>query len=88
MPSGRALAACRIWRLADQQLCSSPSQPAEYTSNLISLEGVWGAFLRAPKPVTAIWQAIDKVPGLKNGNGSMKIDVVGDGGGEWIKVNT
>lgn len=74
--------------LADLQLCRSASQPAEYTSNLISLEGVWGAFLRAPKPVTAIWQAIDKVPGFKNGNGSMKIDVVGDGGGEWIKVNT
>lgn len=44
--------------------------------------------MRAPKPVTAIWQAIDKVPGFKNGNGSMKIDAVGDGGGEWIKVNT
>jgi hypothetical protein len=57
----------------------------DYSTNLVSLQGVWDAFKRAPRPLVGVWQTMDRATG---GPGSVKVDVVAAGGDEWVKVNT
>lgn len=68
------------------QVVASPHPPADYSTNLVSLQGVWDAFLRAPRPLVGIWQVLDRRAGEKSG--ATKVDVVAAGGEEWVKVNT
>ncbi|GMK54589.1 hypothetical protein CspeluHIS016_0111750 [Cutaneotrichosporon spelunceum] len=65
-------------------LLESHSPPVEYSTNLVSLQGVWDAFKRAPRPLVGVWQTMER----QNGPGSVKVDVVAAGGNEWVKVNT
>ncbi|CAK9786546.1 hypothetical protein CC85DRAFT_310907 [Cutaneotrichosporon oleaginosum] len=65
-------------------LLGSSNPPVDYSTNLVSLQGVWDAFKRAPRPLVGVWQTMDR----GCGPGSVKVDVVAAGGDEWIKVNT
>ncbi|WOO79341.1 uncharacterized protein LOC62_02G002865 [Vanrija pseudolonga] len=73
-----------------EALVGSATPPAEYSTNLISLQGVWDAFRRSEGPLLGIWQSMDKRPGPGGGSGAgaTKVDVVARGGDEWVKVNT
>lgn len=73
-----------------EALVESATPPAEYSTNLISLQGVWDAFRRSEGPLLGIWQSMDKRPGPGGGSGAgaTKVDVVARGGDEWVKVNT
>ncbi|BEI87399.1 uncharacterized protein CcaverHIS019_0101170 [Cutaneotrichosporon cavernicola] len=65
-------------------LLESPSPPLEYSTNLVSLQGVWDAFKRSPRPLVGVWQTMER----QGAPGSVKVDVVAAGGDEWVKVNT
>lgn len=43
--------------------------------------------MRAPRPLVGVWQAMERSR-AGPGPASVKVDVVADGGDEWVKVNT
>jgi hypothetical protein len=75
---------------ADSQLVESSNPPADYSTNLVALQGVWDAFRRATPPLVGVRQDMDRRPGPGGGSGAgaTKVDIVARGGDEWIKVNT
>ncbi|ORY26616.1 hypothetical protein BCR39DRAFT_540799 [Naematelia encephala] len=62
-------------------LAHSASPPNEFTTNAPHLLAVWDEVQRAKPPICLISQKIESI-------GNIKIDVIADGGNEWIKVNT
>ncbi|KAK4686712.1 hypothetical protein P7C73_g3412, partial [Tremellales sp. Uapishka_1] len=65
------------------QLVSSAVAPKDFTTNAPHILSVWEEFTRAQAPLITIAQSLDCGEA-----GSVKIDVVAQGGNEWIRVNT
>jgi hypothetical protein len=57
--------------------------PKDFNTNTPNLAAVWQEFLRAEWPVCSVAQLVDC-----GEEGWVKVDIVGEGGNLWVKVNT
>jgi hypothetical protein len=65
------------------QIIKSGVLPRELTTNAPNVLAVWDEFVHANPPLAVISQSLEC-----GDQGVAKVDVVADGGNEWIKVNT
>lgn len=59
----------------------------EFTTNAPNLLAIWDEVEKAPGPILLVSQMLD-LDTTDRRRGQAKLDIIADGGNEWIKIST